>query len=174
MLFVKSGFVSLSIKFLIKTKQIKMKKSILVLSAIAGIVYLTSCGGNEQPVNEISQSQLDSIKKATEDSIMAAEARAKDSLLNKMAEDSIAAANAAAAAAANAKPTSGSKPATKPATQKPTTPTEKPKTEKPSTIGNGKPSMKNDQGTIGSGKPSMKNSSDTEEKKVGNGKPSMK
>lgn len=113
-----------------------MKKSILILSAIAGIVYLSSCGGNEQPVDttQISQAQLDSIKKATEDSITAAQALAKDSLLNKIAEDSIAAANAAAAAAANnsgsKKPISG-KPATKPGTTKPTTPTKPVEPAKP-------------------------------------------
>lgn len=103
-----------------------MKKSILVLSAIAGIVYLSSCGGNEQPTEApgYTQMQLDSIKKATEDSIAAANALAKDSLLNKMAEDSIAAANAAAAAAANSGTKTGNKPApAKPGTTKPTTPT---------------------------------------------------
>lgn len=102
-----------------------MKKSILVLSAIAGIVYLSSCGGNEQPTEApgYTQMQLDSIKKATEDSIAAANALAKDSLLNKMAEDSIAAANAAAAAAANSGTKTGNKPApAKPGTTKPTTP----------------------------------------------------
>lgn len=112
-----------------------MKKSILILSAIAGMVYLSACGGNEQPVDttQISQAQLDSIKKATEDSIAAAQALAKDSLLNKIAEDSIAAANAAAAAAANnsSSKTSSGKPATKPGTTKPTTPTKPAEPAKP-------------------------------------------
>ena len=101
-----------------------MKKSILALSAIAGIVYLSSCG-NDQPAQTgeptYTQAQLDSIAQAKADSAAAAQAAANDSLLNKMAADSIAAAEAAAAAAANTKTNSGKTTVTKPATTKPTT-----------------------------------------------------
>lgn len=100
-----------------------MKKSILILSAIAGMTYLSSCGSDDKPVDTtLTQMQLDSIQKAQADSAAMANAAVNDSLL-KAQQDSLAAANAATAAAANTK--TGSKTAkptvTKPVTTKPTT-----------------------------------------------------
>ncbi|HRP88470.1 MAG TPA: hypothetical protein PKX92_00390 [Edaphocola sp.] len=80
-----------------------MKKTILILAAAASLGYFSSCKNGEETntVTEptFTQAQLDSIQKAKEDSINAANALTNDSLLNKMAQDSIAAAEAAKATA---------------------------------------------------------------------------
>lgn len=154
-----------------------MKKAILVLSAIGGMFYLTSCGGNQSAQDAettYTQEQLDSIMKVQQDSIAAAQALANDSMLNKMAADSIAAAEAAAAAGRPVPGKTNVRPSTKPSTTKPTAPVEEQKPvedKRPTTIGNGKPTMKSDDGTVGSGKPSMRKQDSA---KVGNNKPSMK
>lgn len=136
-----------------------MKKAILVLSAIGGMVYLTSCGGDGSTQNAettYTQEQLDSIMKVQQDSIAAAQALANDSLLNKMAADSIAAAEAAAAAAAG-RPVPGKttvRPSTRPSTTKPTTPAEE---QKPVDQGPKKGSNSDRSGATGSNDQPKKN-----------------
>lgn len=107
-----------------------MKKAILVLSAIGGMFYLTSCGGDQSAQDAettYTQEQLDSIMKVQQDSIAAAQALANDSMLNKMAADSIAAAEAAAAAGRPVPGKTNVRPSTKPSTTKPTAPVEEQK-----------------------------------------------
>lgn len=109
-----------------------MKKRILVLAAFAGALTFASCGGDNANEGTYTKAQVDSMTKASADSIAAAAAAEKDSMLRKAAEDSLAAAQAAAAAAASGG-TVG-KPS-KPSTTKPVTtkPTPKPVPEKPRT-----------------------------------------
>ncbi|HTO17061.1 MAG TPA: hypothetical protein VLZ83_14925 [Edaphocola sp.] len=112
-----------------------MKKTILILTAAAATLYFSACKNSDDNQDVIetpvyTQEQLDSINAAKEDSINAANAMMNDSLLNKMAQDSIAAAEAAKTAAATGK-VPVSKPKTKPNTNQSNTntPVVKPKQE---------------------------------------------
>lgn len=151
-------------------------KKLIVLAAAASSMLIYSCQ-SDAPAGSWTQAQVDSLKQNIVDSVVAAKNHEHDSLMNEYntrLADSLRIVDSIAKATGRMPTTpvvvnkgSGSG---KPSTNNKPEPTA-PAKETPKEVGNGKPSMKNDDGTVGSGKPSMKNK---EEGKVGEGKPSMK
>lgn len=136
-----------------------MKKlSIVLFTAAAGTsLFFSSC----QNVEELKTKDADAVQ-ALVDSKIEALNMSLDSVCQANV-DSMATVAYAEWVAANSKA-----PSKKVTTKKPTTPS----TPSTPTVGNGKPSMKNEtNGTVGNGKPTMKNESSGT---VGNGKPSFK
>lgn len=157
-----------------------MKKSILILAAVATTVGFAACSGSGSE-GSMTKEQADSMAQARLDSAAAANALANDSLIRAQAAadaarlDSIRVADSLFAAGKKAG-TTASKPSKPGKPSKPSEgPAPAPKPEpKPETIGNGKPKAGNNQpNTIGNGKPKAgaQNQGEKSNNTIGNGKP---